>query len=170
MKKMRLYAVVCMMMVSVFAGCGKEKSIREVSDAPCDPPAETVEYCSHIYTDDRGICRSCHKSVGVSLTMDDPKEIFVIESHQVENFGGAWKIKIYPKPEYKGRRFTNVSILLKGTKLASDGWTLNRDEELLSIALDENGEAEWSGLLGEILETPYWRLGQTVFGVMPRMH
>ena len=170
MRKIRLYAAVCMMAVSVLAGCGKEKSIREVSDAPYEMPKETKAHCNHYETDDRGICRSCHKAVGVPLTMDDPKEIFVIEAHRVENFGGAWKIKVYPKTEYSGRRFDNVSILLKGTKLASDGWTLNRDEELLSIALDEHGEAEWTGLLGDILETPYWALGQTVFGVMPRMH
>lgn len=172
-------AVICL------AGCGrenngsekssrekstKENSSRQISDAVYVPENEYVEYCRHYETDDRGICLACGKEAGVALTMDDPKEIFDIEAHGVDNYGGAWKIKITPKREYAGCRFENVSILLKGTKLASDGWTLNRNQELLEIPLDENGEAEWSGLLGDLIETPYWELGRTVFGVLPRMH
>lgn len=167
-------AVICL------AGCGSvkgtskksgsENSSRQISDAVYVPENEYVEYCRHYETDDRGICLACGKEAGVALTMDDPKEIFDIEAHGVDNYGGAWKIKITPKREYAGCRFENVSILLKGTKLASDGWTLNRNQELLEIPLDENGEAEWSGLLGDLIETPYWELGRTVFGVLPRMH
>ena len=166
MKKSILCILVLVMTVGCLAGCGREKSTRQISTAECDPAPEYVEKCYHENTDERGICLDCGEEAGVALATYNPVEIFDIES---DGFGGAWNIRISPKEEYEGCRFENVSILLKGTKRASDG-TLDNNQELMSIPLNERGIGQSSGFLGDVYGTPCWVIGQTAFGIMPHMH